>query len=183
MDVSDAIITVVKVAGDNILGRTAIQKIVYFLSVFEIVDVKYRPHYYGPYSADVASSTQMLASIDFLNETVETPRTTGYSVPENWKRYHYSLSSEGEQFVKDLKVSNIGDFNEISRIVKICKDTVDFNPDILSWVAKVNYILSKKKEPMTYDAITSTASSFGWDLSSEQIEMALELLQSLGLSK
>jgi uncharacterized protein YwgA len=183
MDVSDAIIMVVKVAGDNILGRTAIQKIVYFLSVFEIVDVKYRPHYYGPYSADVASSTQMLASIDFLNETVETPRTTGYTVPDNWKRYHYSLSSEGEQFVKELKRSNIADFNEISRIIKICKDTVNFNPDILSWAAKVNYILSKKKEAMTYDAITSTAGSFGWDLSSEQIEMAIELLQSLDLCK
>ncbi len=183
MDVSDAIIMVVKVAGDNILGRTAIQKIVYFLSVFEIVDVKYRPHYYGPYSADVASSTQMLASIDFLNETVETPRTTGYSVPENWKRYHYSLSSEGEQFVKELMRSNIEDFNEISRIIKICKDTVNFNPDILSWAAKVNYILSKKKEPMTYDAIISTAGSFGWDISSEQIEMAIELLQSLDLCK
>ena len=47
MDVSDAIITVVKVAGDNILGRTAIQKIVYFLSISGIVDIKYRPHYYG----------------------------------------------------------------------------------------------------------------------------------------
>ena len=61
MDASDAIIAVVKVAGNNILGRTSIQKIVYFLSIFEIVDIKYRPHYYGPYSADVASSTQMLA--------------------------------------------------------------------------------------------------------------------------
>lgn len=183
MDVSDAIIAVVKVAGNNILGRTAIQKIVYFLSIFEIVDVKYRPHYYGPYSADVASSTQMLASIDFLNEKVETSKTTGYTVPENWKRYHYSLSSEGEQFVKDLKKSNIADFNEISRIVEICRDTVNFNQEILSWAAKVNYILSKKKEPMTYEAIISTAGSFGWDLSSEQVEMALELLQNLGLCK
>ncbi|MFZ3169097.1 MAG: hypothetical protein WA130_15900 [Candidatus Methanoperedens sp.] len=183
MDVSDAIITVVKIAGNNILGRTAIQKIVYFLSVFEIVDVKYRPHYYGPYSADVASSTQMLASIDFLKETVETTRTTGYTVPENWKKYHYSLSSDGEQFVEEFRSSNAADFDKISRVVEICRDTVNFNPEILSWAAKVSYILSKKKEPMTYDAITSTASSFGWDLSSEQIEMALELLQSLGLSK
>ena len=183
MDASEAIIAVVKVAGDNILGRTAIQKIVYFLSVFEIVDVKYRPHYYGPYSADVASSTQMLASIDFLNETVETPRTTGYTVPENWKKYHYSVSSDGEQFVEELKRSNAADFNEISRIVEICRNSVNFSPEILSWAAKVNYILSKKKEPMTYEAIISTAGSFGWDLSSEQIEMALELLQNLGLCK
>lgn len=183
MDASDAIIAVVKVAGNNILGRTAIQKIVYFLSISGIVDVKYRPHYYGPYSADVASSIQMLASIDFMNETVETSKTTGYTVPENWKKYHYSLSSDGEQFFEEFKKSNKADFDEISRIVEICRNSENFNPEILSWAAKVNYILSKKKEPMTYDAIITTADSFGWDLSQEQVDMALELLRNLGLCK
>src|SRR4030067_569171 len=118
MDASDAIIAVVKVAGDNILGRTAIQKIVYFLSVFE--------------------------------------------------------------FVEELKRSNAADFNEISRIVEICRKSENFKPEILSWAAKVNYILSKKKEPMTYDAIISTAGSFCWGLSSKQIEKALEIFQKLG---
>jgi len=125
----------------------------------------------------------MLASIDFMNETVETSKTTGYTVPENWKKYHYSLSSDGEKFFEEFKRLNKADFDEISRIVEICRNSENFNPEILSWAAKVNYILSKKKEPMTYEAIITTADSFGWDLSQEQLDMALELLRNLGLSK
>lgn len=183
MELSDAILVAVKIAGNNVLGRTSIQKLIYFLSIFEIVEVKYLPHYYGPYSADVAGSIQMLSSIDFIKEKIETPETTGYSVPENWKRYHYSLSPEGEQLVKDFKKSNIQKYNEIHRIIKICKDSVNFNPDILSWAAKINYILSKKRESMTYEAIIDTADSFGWKLSSEQVDMGVKLLKNLNLCK
>jgi uncharacterized protein YwgA len=183
LEISDAILVAVKVAGNNALGRTSIQKLIYFLSIFEIVEVKYLPHYYGPYSADVASSIQMLSSIDFLKEKIETPETTGYSVPENWKRYLYSLSTEGEQIVKDFKKTNMGKYSEIHRIIKICKDSVNFNPDILSWAAKINYILSKKKEPMNYEAIINTADSFGWKLSPEQVKMGAKLLKNLNLCK
>lgn len=183
MEVQDAIIVAVKVAGKNVMGRTAIQKLIYFLSIFEIVDAKYRPHYYGPYSVDVASSIQMLSSMDFLSEKVETSETIGYTVPENRKRYLYSVSTDGEQFFEDVKRSDREEIAEISRIVEISRDTVNFNPDILSWAAKVNYILTKKNELMTHEAIISTADSFSWKLSSEQVDMALELLGKLGLSK
>ena len=183
MEISDAILVTIKIAGNNFLGRTSIQKLVYFLSVFKIVEVKYRPHYYGPYSVDVASSIQMLSSIDFLNEKVETSETTGYPVPEDWKRYLYSLSTDGEQIVGQFKKSNRSDYDEIYRVIKICKDSVNFNPDILSWAAKINYILSKKEESMTYEAIINTADSFGWKLSSEQVDMGVKLLKNLNLCK
>ncbi len=180
MEISDAIVVAVKIAGNNVLGRTSIQKLIYFLSIFGIVKVKYLPHYYGPYSADVASSIQILSSLDFLKEKIETQETTGYSVPENWKRYLYSLSIDGEQLVKDIKKSN-KDYEEVYNIIKICKDSVNFNPDILSWAAKINYILSKKGEPMTCEAIIDTADSFGWKLSPEQVDMGVKLLENLNL--
>lgn len=183
MEISDAIIVAVKIAGNNVLGRTSIQKLIYFLSIFGIVEVKYLPHYYGPYSADVSSSIQILSSIDFLKEKIETPETTGYSVPENWKRYLYSLSTDGEQLAKDIKKSDTLEYGEIYRIIKICKDSVNFNPDILSWAAKINYIISKKGEPMTYEAIINTADSFGWKLSPEQVNMGVKLLKNLNLCK
>ncbi len=85
MEVQDAIIVAVKVAGKNVLGRTAIQ---------------------------------MLSSMDFLSEKVETSETTGYSVPENWKRYLYSVSTDGEQFFKDVKRSDSEEIAEISRKVE-----------------------------------------------------------------
>jgi uncharacterized protein YwgA len=181
LELSDAILTTVKVAGNRVLGRTAIQKLVYFLTTCNIVEARYRPHYYGPYSVDVASSIQMLSSVDFLIEEIDTPQTTGYPVPENWKRYHYTLSSEGEEIAKDFKKFNRNEFEKLSQIIEICGSTADYDMDILSWAAKVHYILSKKGEPMTYDAIIHTAESFGWKLSEDQVEMAMNLLENLDL--
>lgn len=181
MELSDAILTTVKVAGNRVLGRTAIQKLVYFLTICNIVEARYRPHYYGPYSVDVASSIQMLSSVDFLIEEMDTPQTTGYLVPENWKRYQYTLSSEGEEIVKDFEKFNRNEFENLSQIIEICGSTADYDMNILSWAAKVHYILSKKGEPMTDDAIIQTAESFGWKLSEDQVEMAMDLLENLDL--
>ena len=75
LELSDVILAAVKMAGDRVLGRTAIQKLVYFLTIYNLVDARYRPHYYGPYSVDVANSIQMLSSIDFITEEIETPET------------------------------------------------------------------------------------------------------------
>ena len=181
LELSDAILITVKVAGNRVLGRTAIQKLVYFLTIYNIVEVRYRPHYYGPYSVDVASSIQMLSSVDFLIEEMDTPKTTGYSVPGNWKRYHYTLSSEGEEMVKDLIESNPGDYETLSQIIKIFGSTADYNMDVLSWASKVHYILSKKNKTMTDDAIIQTADSFGWKLSEDQVEMGVDLLKKINL--
>jgi uncharacterized protein YwgA len=182
LEISDAILVAVKEAGDNVLGRTSIQKLIYFLSIFGKVDVKYLPHYYGPYSADVAGSIQMLSSIDFLDEKVETQQSTGYSVPENWRRYLYSISEDGEQIIAQLKESNEKEYNEISRIISQF-ETVNYNPEVLSWAAKVNYIISKKGASMTPEAIINTAGSFGWKLTEEQVDSAIEILKNLNLCK
>ena len=55
------------------------------------------------------------------------------------------------------------------------------NMDILSWAAKVHYILSKKGEYMTHHAVIRTADSFGWKLSPAQVEKGVELLINLEL--
>jgi len=180
LEISDAILVAVKEAG--VLGRTSIQKLIYFLSILGKVKVKYLPHYYGPYSADVAGSIQMLSSIDFLDEKLETRQSTGYSVPENWRRYLYSISADGEQLIAQLKESNEKEYNEISMIIRQF-ETVNYNPEVLSWAAKVNYIISKKRESMTYEAIISTAESFGWKLTQEHVNMAVEILKNLNLCK
>lgn len=181
LEISDAILATVKMAGNRVLGRTAIQKLVYFLTICDMVDARYRPHYYGPYSVDVANSIQMLSSIDFIIEDIETPETTKYSVPENWKRYLYSLSTDGKQIFEDFKKHNEYEYEKLSDIIEICGTTTDYNMDILSWAAKVHYILSKKGEYMTHHAVIRTADSFGWKLSPAQVEKGVELLINLEL--
>ncbi|MGP8329685.1 MAG: hypothetical protein ACT6FF_05160 [Methanosarcinaceae archaeon] len=181
LEISDAILATVKMAGDRVLGRTAIQKLVYFLTINNIVDARYRPHYYGPYSVDIANSIQMLSSIDFITEEIETPETTEYSVPANWKRYRYSLSPDGKEIFEDIKKQNEYEYGKLSNIIEICGTTTYYNMDILSWAAKVHYILFKKGESMTYHAVIHTADSFGWKLSPTQVEKGIELLKNLNL--
>lgn len=56
MEALEAIISSVNEAGGLITGRTTIQKILYFGTVKGIVNAHFRPHYYGPFSSEVATT-------------------------------------------------------------------------------------------------------------------------------
>jgi len=77
--------------------------------------------------------------------------------------------------------SNPDDYETLSQIIKIFGSTADYNMDVLSWAAKVHYILSKKNKTMTDDSIIQIADSFGWKLSEDQIEMAIDLIKKIDL--
>lgn len=179
MEISDAILITIKAAGGSILGRTTIQKLIYFESIYGLVDAKYRPHYYGPYSAEVSGTIQELTDLDFLKEEIETAETTGFPVPDDWKRYRYFLSSDGKEVVDHLEKESKVEYDKIFNLVSICKDTVNLDVNILSLTAKVIYILSSQGKPMTVDEIRVAAESFGWRLSESRIEGAVELLKQL----
>ena len=181
MELLDAILITIKAAGDCIPGRTVIQKLVYFESISGFVDVKYKPHYYGPYSSEVSSTIQELTYLDFVREEVETRETTGFSVSEDWKKYCYTISRDGNEIAEHIKKEHPEDYNKIVNLVKICKKTAKLEVNILSWAAKVNYILSEQGKPMTSEEITIIAESFGWKLSQSQIINAVELLKQLNL--
>lgn len=179
MNIFDAILTTIKAAGGSITGRTTIQKLIYFEDISNLVDIKYRPHYYGPYSAEVAGAIQELIDLGFLKEEIETAETIGFPVPDDWKRYSYTLTSDGREVVEQINKENKEEYNEIFTLVSICKKTVELDANMLSWAAKVHYILSSEGKSMTLDEIQNTAESFGWKLSQYQIDGAVELLKQL----
>lgn len=179
MIIFDAILATIGAAGGSITGRTAIQKLMYFENVSKVVDIKYRPHYYGPYSAEVAGVIQELIDLDFLKEEIETAKTTGFPVPDDWKRYRYTLTSDGKKVVELLDLENEEEINKISNLVKTCQETVNLDANMLSCSAKVYYIISSQSNPMTVNEIQKTAGSFGWNLSQNQINGAVDLLKQL----
>ncbi|MBU3966499.1 MAG: hypothetical protein KKG76_03855 [Euryarchaeota archaeon] len=181
MEIADAILVTIKAAGDCISGRTTIQKLIYFESLFKLVDANYRPHYYGPYSSEISSSIQELTYLDFVKEEVETRETTGFTVSNDWKRYCYTISNDGNEIIEHIKKEHPEEYKKIINLVKVCKDTANLDVNILSWAAKVNYILSKQGTSLTPDEITIIADSFGWKLSQPQIDNAVELLKKLDL--
>jgi uncharacterized protein YwgA len=179
MIIFDAILATIRAAGGSITGRTAIQKLMYFENVSKVVDIKYRPHYYGPYSAQVAGAIQELIDLDFLKEEMDTAKTTGFPVPDDWKRYRYTLTSDGKKVVELLDQENEEEINKISNLVRTCQETVNLDANMLSYSAKVYYIISSQSKAMTVNEIQKTAGSFGWNLSQNDINDAVDLLKQL----
>jgi len=183
MDVPDSIIVTLGAVADKIVGRTAIQKLIYFEKVLCLVDANYRPHYYGPYSSEVTGTIQELAALGFVEEKMETRETTGYSVSDDWKRYCYKLTNDGSDFLAAVKNEDSKSCDNISEIVRICGRRSKFNPQILSWAAKVHYIASHEDKAMEFKEIIYNAKEFRWNLTEDNIKIAVDLLNDLRLIK
>lgn len=161
---------------DVIEGRTTIQKLAYFSSVKTGIDMEYGPHYYGPYSSPVAAHLENLVAIDFI---VEKGRRT----IRDRTMYSYSLTKDGEALAKKIEKKYLDKYRIIRSVVNRCYRIVHNNISVLSWAAKVHYILRQTKKPMTYEEAISTGKLFGWKLSDKEIESAVKLLLALGLIK
>lgn len=71
----------------------------------------------------------------------------------------------------------------ISTIVKQCKEAANLDPNILSWAAKVHFILNQEQRHLTRDEIARLADTFNWKLNPSQIDSAIQLLKELDLLK
>lgn len=177
MDEFDGVLLLLDAAGGQIAGRTTIQKLGYFSTVRGAIRARYRPHYYGPYSADIAGAIQTLVSYGFIEERVETPGGTG-TTPD-WKRYTYTITEDGRELVPELKQEYARGAEEVEEIVGICKDTANLDSKTLSWAAKVHYIQTRERRYMSYDEIREVARTLNWDLSEDQIQKGIDLLNDL----
>lgn len=157
-------------------GRTTIQKLAYFSSIKLGIDMGYGPHYYGPYSPLVASHLENLAAFDFI---VEKGRRT----IRDRTMYSYSLTKDGEELAKKIEKRYPNEYRIIRNVVNRCYRIVHNNIFVLSWAAKVHYILHQTKKPMTYKEAISTGRLFGWKLSDKEIESGVKLLVALRLIK
>jgi len=172
MDYVEALLLILFQTGE--LLRTKIQKIMYFASQEGLVEDTFVPHYYGTYSKEVANTTESLVSIGFLRENVMLfPEGMGYL---------YSLAKDGQLVLEETVSAKISpeNYDRLSKIAQICKDAT---PVLLSIAAKVHFILKQKSAPMTPEQICEYAKGLNWEITSEQIEDACELLKKLGLVK
>jgi len=181
IDPTEAAMLVIDAAGGGITGRTVIQKILYFGTVTHAVKATYRPHYYGPYSADVAGALQTITSCHFVDETMDSNESKKANETFEWKRYSYKLNEEGKKVSEFLKQNSSDEYAEIKKIVEVCKKTANLDPNVLSWAAKVHYILVQEKRPMKHEEISKIASSLNWKLESPQIASGAKLLRELSL--
>ena len=186
MDNITAILGIVGAAGNELRGRTTLQKLAYLASARGLLDVKFKPHYYGPYSEEIASETSVLTSLDFLTEraVVLGPQMDGWlaQVSGDIKTYSYSLTPDGRQLVAKASKESPKEWKQLQDLVEACKRFVGLSPQALASAAKVHYILSQSSERnLTPSGVKETAAEFGWKLTEEQIDQVVLLLEKLRL--
>jgi len=178
MDPKDAALIAVGQSG-QIVGRTLLQKKLYFAAVLAEKELGFRPHYYGPYSPDVADAIDSLVANRFLKETTETfPGQE--SIFGEWRRHSYELTEDG-----NLLLQALGDTGE-ARKLREALDKVNSQPigedfNLLSVAAKVHVLLGEKS-PATASEIKRKALEYGWQLSEQQIRDVAQYLVDLDLA-
>jgi len=174
MEILDALLMILKSSPNGIGGKTAIQKIAYFVSIELGLEMNFFPHYYGPYSRTVSKTLQALCDFDFVDDEV-------ILTSNNRSMHCYKLNNDGEKIIDSIIQEYPTYYEKIKEIVDKINPFMKDNYYVLSWAAKIYYILDESEKPITEEEIIKLAERHDWKLTSSEIESAKKLLLSLGL--
>ncbi len=91
------------------LGRTAIQKMIYFLKVMRVpMRFNFRIHHYGPFCDEIASSLDWLQADHIIKDQATSERYSDFTADTNWaelrQRYDVQLSEHYETICSIVKI-------------------------------------------------------------------------------
>ena len=168
--------------GDEVKGKTKLQKTIYFMGIISdsLSDLGYQPHFYGPFSADVADAVGRLKSVGFVYETSEG---TGFTDESGFEqvRYDYRLSKLGKLIAQKKAKRHPGLWKKMKSAARQLKDAGDPDYRELSIAAKTYFMLGKKKGGAPYDELAKLASKFGWSVKDTQVKEAAQFLKNIEL--
>lgn len=183
MNTSDLVLSVlVNEPEGAVLGRTLLQKKLFFLNEMISGPVRFYPHYYGPYSREVSEAVDSLVSAGILRERVEV--FPSFQTP--WgesTRYSYDFPENVRDRVSSIVKNRIGKeiFSRLCEELKQINDRPEANDyKSLSIAAKVLQIL-KEKEEMHVSDFPTEAKRLRWRLTTKDVNKAAEFLKGIGL--
>ena len=167
--------------GGSVVGKTLLQKRMYFIAVILGDDYGHRAHYYGPYSDDVADSLVQLVQMGAVDEQAEVfgvDEDTGFAR----QRYAYCLTKKGHEAVSHLAEWEPGLANQVREAAThVLKASGRMDYKDLSIAAKVYLIFKQRDDIPSPDDIVSEAQRLSWAISTEQITGAIAFLKRLGV--
>jgi len=171
MDARDFVAMTLLASGGHVQGKTKLQKLVYFVGVLtdSLEELGYRPHFYGPYSDDVAYAITQLKAIGALDQVVS-----------EWG-YHFTLNDPGKAYAAGVSQRCSDLWRRVQKAVQAYNEAGDKDYMALSIAAKTYFLLGHKKAPATDEELTQLASQFGWTVSVDQVRQAAEYLSRLHL--
>ena len=176
----DTVLLITHAAGDEVVGRTVMQKLAYFSGLGLNTSLGHRAHFYGPYSSKVEDAVGNAVVAGEMREMVE--RMEDWYGGPDLQRYTYRLTPEGKERVDRLIESNSGEWDRIRDSVHAVKKVLPtLDQKTLSSAAKTFLIISESPEGVAMADIPSLAKKLGWDLEPEQVSKTIELLKRLDL--
>lgn len=175
MEIFDILLMILRAVPEGIRGKTAIQKIGYFTSIKLKYDMNYFAHFYGPYSRDVANTLQALRDFNFIEENKTRTRNNRYI-------HIFRLNNDGQEVIDDIISENTNAYDNIQDVTTAI-EPYGQNINILSWAAKIYYILNETDKPITEKEIIKLARQHDWNLTEDEIQSANRLLLGLQFVK
>lgn len=170
--------------GGHVEGKTKLHKIIYFVSLLSgtETDLGFDAHYYGPYSSPLDDALYDLTSSGLLDRRVLRTghvNNSGFEVV----RYDYSLTDGGRE-VADHKIRELGsDGEKVIEALKTLKSAGVEDYMRLAAAAKIRYIVQQSGKPISREEVQQMAEGFGWRLSENAINDAVNYLIRLNLVK
>lgn len=168
--------------GGRVEGRTKLQKTVYFLGVLtgQVDELGYGPHYYGPYSSQVAEAASRLVALGFLDQNArhfQSGDANGFEIT----RHDYALSDDGRRIAEQKAGRHPEIWERLQQAATHLRKAGDLDYIRLSIAAKTFYLLKREGSPATPQEISEAAKTLGWNPSPDQVAEAAGFLGNLGL--
>lgn len=168
--------------GGEVHGKTALQKKIYFLGVLTntLEELGYRPHFYGPYSDEVAQAMQELKTIGYVEQDV---RSTGMADAAGFERcrYDYRLTEAGKRVAEAKAAASGGLWAKLQDIADRLKSAGSVDYMKLSIAAKTYFLLGQSQAKPSDNDLAQLASKFGWQVKPAEIQEAGRYLEKLKL--
>jgi len=184
MKTYDFVHLVLYAADGKIEGSTKLQKIVYFAGVLTKREggLGYRPHFYGPYSAEVAGAVDKLRALGFLCHTVAGGGSVdhrGFEIA----RSDYELTEDGKFIAKEKTRDFAPDWKLVKAAVNRLNRSESNDYVKLSIAAKTYFLHGKGKLKGTTSTgeLEQVSARFGWKVTRDEIREAFEWLRSIHL--
>jgi hypothetical protein len=183
MDAYDLVLSVIaNEPGNQVVGRTLLQKKIFFLKEMISARVRFFPHYYGPYSREVAGVIDSLVSAGLLKERAESYPLSDETPWGESTRYTYELVRDLKNIHSLLKEQmGKAQYSRIQNAVKRINDRPESrNYKALSIAAKVLQILNEKGEMRIAD-LPKEARRLRWKLDTNDVKKAASFLKGINL--
>lgn len=179
METRHWVLMVLGALGERAESKTKIQKILYFISIIGNLDFGFSAYYYGPYSAKVEDALGDLTGAGFVDQNIFSFGIDAVQGFEK-KRFDYTITAAGQEVLDYLKKKHPEENESIHRIVKLLKEENYLN---LSIAAKAHFILQQEGRPVSSQQIVEKAKHFNWNISEQQIDQSVSILQNLAINR